>query len=336
MSKKIKIGFDLGNNSLKIVAQKQGALEFHELALPEHMMEEDRVTMPHAVSAFLKQTRKELHLPRGAAGVVLPASQVICRLVSMPNMSVDQLLLNLPYEFNDFIHGEPHQYYCDYALCDQQGGEEAREELTMMAAAVEKQKVQDDIRMFGAGGFSVKRMLPKEMALIQLVKAYRRTRPDAPAEFCFIDLGYLSTRIFVVQKDKIQVTRRIPTGCRDLDDVVADILHVDRFLADSYKRGNHQGILEDPRCVEVYEHIAVETLKLVNFYHFTYRQNQLGGVYLIGGGAKIQPVRRILEETLDLPVLPVEDLIPGAAGKTQNPAAFVYAAGVMADPGEEG
>ena len=80
---------------------------------------------------------------------------------------------------------------------------------------------------------------------------------------------------------------------------------------------------------------AVEALKVINFYHFTYRQNQLDGVYLIGGGAEIEPLRRLLEETLDLPVLPVDLLIPGGESQRRC-AAFAGAIGLMTEPEKEG
>ena len=341
MSQNIKIAFDLGNSSLKIAALKKGALELHELPLPENLMEEDNILMPHAFSAFLKKAKKDLRLPGGPAGLMLPSSKAICRLVTMPRMSVDQLMLNLPYEFSDFIHGEPHQYFCDYALCQDesrdelQPEEQGEEQLTMMAAVVQRQQIQDYIRIFSAGGFSLKRILPQEMSLIQLVQSCLRERPEDSREFCFIDLGFLSTRIFVVHGDRIQAARRVHIGCRALDGVVADLFNMDPFLADTYKRGNHQGVLEHPRCIEIYESLAVEVLKVINFYHFTYRQNQLDGVYLIGGGAEIAPLRRLLEETLGLPALPVDTLIPGREGQVQN-GTFVCAVGLMAEPEKEG
>lgn len=341
MSKNIKVAFDLGNSSLKIAALKKGVLELHELSLPENLMEEDNILMPHAFSAFLKKAKKDLHLPGGPAGLLLPSSKVICRLVTMPYMSVDQLMLNLPYEFSDFVHGEPHQYYCDYALCRDEPREPAaqdepgEEQLTMMAAVVQRQQIQDYIRIFSGGGFSLKRILPQEMALIQLVQNCCRENAQAPREFCFIDLGFLSTRIFVVRGDRIQAARRIHIGCRALDGVVADLFNMDPFLADACKRSNHQGVLEHPRCMEVYESMAVEVLKVINFYHFTYRQNQLEGVYLIGGGARIAPLRRILEETLGLPALAVDSLIPGGKDP-EHSAAFAGAVGLMAEPEKEG
>lgn len=336
MGKKIHVAFDLGNNSLKIAVGKKDGLLFHQLQLPEHLVEDDAVTMPHAFSTFLKKAKRELGLPSGPAGLILPGSQVICRLVTMPKMTVEQLMLNLPYEFSDFIHGEPHQYYCDYALCQPPAtpvgeGEDAPEELTMMAAAVERQRVQEYGRMFAAGGFSLKLMLPQEMALIQLVKSARRRHPDAPEDFCFLDFGYLATRIYVVQGDRIQATRRIPTGGRELAKTAAELLNIEPFLADSYLRTNHKDIQEHPGCVELYEHIAVETLKLINFYHFTYRQNQLNGVYLIGGGAGIGKLRQVLEDTLDLPALPMDDLLSGSG----DASACACAAGLMVDLDEE-
>lgn len=336
MPKNIKIAFDLGNSSLKVAARKKGVLELHELPLPENLMAEDNVLMPHAFSAFLKKAKKQLRLPGGPAGLLLPDSRVICRLVTMPRMSTSQLALNLPYEFSDFIQGEPHQYYCDYALCQDQtqDAEDGGEQMTMMAAVVQRQQIQDYIRMFAEGGFALRCILPHEMALIQLAQNCRAVRPDAPEEFCFVDLGFLSTRVFVVRGDRIQATRRIHIGCRDLDGVVADIFNMDPFLADSYKRGNHQGILEHPRCMEVYESIAVEVLKVINFYHFTYRQNQLDGIYLIGGGAAISPLCQLLQDALGLPALSAPDLIANAGGRDGR-ATFAAAAGLMAEPAKE-
>ena len=342
----IKVGFDLGNTSLKIAAVRKGGLALYELPLPENLMDEDTVTMPHAFSAFLKKAKKDLRLPAGPAGLILPASQVICRQVTMPRMTVDQLLLNLPYELSDFIRGEPHQYYCDYALCqdpvrpeappaDGEEEEELPQEMTMMAAAVEKQQVSAYVRMFAGGGFPLRLMLPQEMTLLQLAGADQRPAHERPEEYCFIDLGSLSTRIFVIQGDRLQATRRIPVGCRELDQVVADVLNVDPFLTDAYKRGNHRDILTHPRCMEVYENIAVEALKLINFYHFTYRQNQLTGVYLIGGGAGIAPLCQVLEQTLGLPALPVDRLLPATEENGDLAATCAAAVGLVLPREEE-
>ncbi len=229
----------------------------------------------------------------------------------MPRMTQNQLLLNLPYEFSEFIQGEPEQYYCDYALCETPDAQQADQQMSMMAAAVSKETVYGYGGTFARAGFSMKAMLPQEMALIELVKAYRKRNPNAPKEFCFVDLGYTSTRIAIINQDYLSATRQVELGGRDLDEVVADLLNVDAFLSDTYKRSNHLDVLNNPRCLELYERTAVETLKVINFYSFTNRQSQLDGIYLIGGSANIPALRQIFADVVGMPILDAAELVPG-------------------------
>jgi type IV pilus assembly protein PilM len=341
---KTKIGFDIGNSSLKVAVARNGRVSLHEVRLPEHLVENDVIVMPNAFSDFLKKTSQKLNLPKAEGALLLPASQAICRLVTMPKMTEDQLMMNLPYEFSDFIQGEPDQYTCDYALCEEETEpvegaayydeeeteapeeQEHPEEITMMAAATSKKQVANYLRMFGAAKIPLKMLLPQEMALIELVAAYSQGKPDAPREFCFIDLGQLSTRVFVVTRDRVQAVRQVPIGCRDLDMIVADELNIDVFLADAYKRKDREKVLESPRCMDLYGRISVEILKVINFYQFTFRQNQLDRIYLIGGGANIQPLCQIIMEQVGLPAFPADALIPGVDKDNELSSSGIFAA----------
>ena len=329
MSKKIKLAFDVGNSALKIAMWRGRALELQEVPLPENLVADETVAMPHAFSSFLRSVRRELRLPAGPAGLVLPPSRSLCRLVTLPNMTVEQLELNLPYEFNDFIHGDAGQYYCDYAVCRREEGEEESGEITMMAAAVERQLVRDYVRMFSGGGFNLRRILPQEMALIQLARAGERR------ECCFIDLGRQSTRIALIQGDRLRAQRQAPVGGRDLERAVGEALHVDDRLAESYLRAKREDVIDHPLCRAVYDQIAVEVLKVVNFYRYTYRDNQLSGVYLVGGGAGIQPLCRAVTERVELPALPLEELVQAGEGAQLLPSC-ACAAGAAFQTGEGG
>lgn len=322
MSKKIKVAFDVGNSALKIAVWRGKALELRELPLPENLVEDDTVTMPHAFSNFLQSARRELRLPSGPAALALPPSRCICRLVTLPKMSVEQLELNLPYEFNDFIRGDAGQYHCDYAVC--RGGGDG-EEITMMAAAVERQLIRDCVRMFSGGGFALRRILPPEMALMAL--------PAGEGERCFIDLGYRSTRIALFSGDRLQAQRQVPVGCREVEAAAAEALRVDERLAGTYLRGGREDVIGHPLCQAVYDRIAVEVLKVVNFYRYTYRQNQLTGAYLIGGGARLAPLCRAVTERTELPALPLEALAPVGEG-AELLASCACAAGAAVQPEE--
>lgn len=344
---KVKIGFDIGNSSMKIAVAKKSGMVIHEVRLPENMMENSGVAMPNAFSDFLKKTRRKLHLPKGEGALVIPANQVICRLVTLPVMTKEQLLMNLPYEFSDFMQGESDQYFCDYAVCDsalekeeQETEEEAEQEaeeqkeMTMMAAAVSKNQAYQYIRMFAQAGIKLKILLPEEMALIQLVRSFREKNADSPAEYCFVDLGHQSTRITVVNRDRIQATRQVPLGGRNVDMVIADSMNVDAFLANSYKASNYMDVLQSPGCMEVYNQIAVEILKVINFYQFTFRESNLPGIYLIGGGAGIAPLCRVIEDVVGFPLLPLEEILPLAdKGEPFHPSGIFAAGMALADKG---
>lgn len=313
-----RLGFDIGSNSMKVAVHRGGALRVEEVRLPEKMVDGNgNITLPHAFVQFLKQQKKELSLGGGAASLVLPPSQVICRLVTMPKMTTQQLMMNLPYEFTDFIQGAADQYYCDYALCTPAEGEEG---IPMMAAVSAKQTLAEYVQMFSRAGFRLKTILPQEMALINLVKGLK----EGAEEFCFVDLGHQSTRITVVWRDRVQATRQIALGGRNLDLAVADGLGVDAFLANTYKVGDYQNVLEDQAVADVCDRIAVEILKMINFYQFTYRSSSLDRIYLVGGGAALPYLRTAIEDTVGLSVLSPDHLLPGVG---ERAAAGIFAVG---------
>lgn len=316
-----QLGFDIGSNSMKVAVLRGGSVRVEEIRLPENMLDESgNISLTHAFSQFLKQTKKELSLPRGRVTLVLPPHQVVCRLVTMPRMTTDQLMMNLPYEFTEFIQGAADQYHCDYALCSPDEEEKEAQEMPMMAAVAAKQTLAGYVQMFARAGIKLKTILPQEMALINLVK----DRKEGPDEFCFVDLGHFNTRITVVWRDRVQATRQIGLGGRDLDRAAADHMGVDAFLANTYKVSNHQDVQSATALTEVCDRIAVEILKVINFYQFTYRSSSLEGIYLVGGGAYMPYLRSVIEDAVGVPLLPPEELLPGAG---EPAAAGIFAAG---------
>lgn len=315
----VRLGFDIGSSSLKIAVIRGNEMRIEEVRLPENLVDAGGITLPHAFVEFLKQTKKELNLPRGSAALVLPPSQVICRLVTMPRMTTEQLMMNLPYEFSDFIQGVADQYYCDYAVCEPQEGEDGEQGIPMMAATASKDRLAEYARIFTRAGIRLKTVLPQEMALIHLAREH-------PEELFFVDLGHQHTRITVVWKDRVQATRQIGLGGRDLDLAVADELGVDAFLAGTYKAANYQNVLSAPAVGDICERVAVEILKVINFYQFTYRSGNLRGIYLVGGGAALPPLRQAIAAAAGVELLDPAELLSGGGEGT---AAGIFAAGAV-------
>lgn len=320
---KIRVGFDIGSNSLKAAVLNGGTIRIEEVRLPENMVDETgTILLPHAFAQFLKQVRKELSLPRGPAALVLPPGQVLCRLVTMPKMTTDQLMLNLPYEFSDFIQGAADQYHCDYAVCERDESDDETDGIPMMAATASKQTLAEYTRMFAQAGIKLKTMLPQEMALVQLC----RERAVKTEEFFFVDLGHQYTRITALRRDRVQATRQIALGGRNLDAIVSNELGVAPYLAGTYKMTNFQDVFHLSAVADVCDRISVEILKVINFYQFTYRSSELKGIYLAGGGTAFPPLRESIGRTVSLPLLNPAKLLPEAG---EAAAAGIFAAGAV-------
>lgn len=317
---KIKVGFDIGGNSMKIAVVKGDSFRMETVRLPENLMDEEGVTMPHAFSQFLKRTVKELHLPKGPAALALPPGQTICRLVTLPVMNKEQLQLNLPYEFADFVHGSPEQYFCDYAMCNPLPGDEENT-MSMMVAVASKAYLEEYANMFIRGGVRLKKVVPQEMALVELC---REQEEESTSAFCFVDLGHRQTRITVIAGDRVQATRSLPLGGLDFDRAIADELGIDAFLAGTYKMMGNRQALEVSALSDLCHRLAVEILKVVNFYQFTYRSNTLKGVYLTGGGAAFELLRQTIESTVEVTLLNPENLLETSDGVA---AEGIFAAG---------
>lgn len=238
----------------------------------------------------------------------------------MPRMTTSQLMMNLPYEFSDFIQGEAEQYFCDYAVCAPTE-EDDEKAIPMMAAVAAKSRLASYVQMFAQAGIRLGTILPQEMALINIAKS----RSVGPEEYFFVDLGHQYTRITAIWRDRVHATRQIPIGGRSIDLAFAQETGVDAFLAGSYKLSDYQGAHSDPALVDLCDRIAVEILKVLNFYQFTYRNSSLEGIYLAGGGAALPTLRQAIQNTVSLPLLDPAELLPGAGDAA---ATGIFAAGV--------
>ena len=119
---------------LPLVGYGNVGLNGVSVRLPENMMDDGEIVMPNSFSDFLKHEMKVRKIKGRECALVLPARQVICRFVTMPQMTQDQLELNLPYEFNEFVQNDPETFFFDYAMCEPEEGD-SPDQMYMMAAA---------------------------------------------------------------------------------------------------------------------------------------------------------------------------------------------------------
>lgn len=306
-------GIDIGTGELKLVTYSQGKiLSTASWDLPENLVQDGLIPSPDAMGQVLKTVCKEYKLRGGPCALSLPSSAAFFRRLTMPFMTVEQLKINLPYEFYDYINGERGDYVYDYAVLDTILDEEGSpKELDLLAAAASKSMMEEYRDMLRHAGFRLKVAVPEVYAYSSLIQAYEaQNPPESPQEYAFLDLGYGGMRLHFFHGRAYENTRGLENGTRLIDQAIASELYIDEHLAHSHRLTNHNDVLSLPMCRQVYTNAATEILRAINFYRYNNPASTLDRLYLCGTGAAIPPLEETLADMLNLEVGHISQLMP--------------------------
>lgn len=333
------LGLDIGTGSLKLaLCDEKGVRRLAVEALPDNLVREGEIVSFEAMADFIKETLRKHRIAARRCAMILPTGMAFLRRLTMPVMDVDQLRINLPYEFRDYVTASKDQYFYDYAVNEIRQGEEegAAGEMDLLAAAVSKQVVAEYREMCRRAGLKLRIAAPTECAYGNLIHAYTLEHPDqAGQEYCILDLGHAATRLHIYTGSRFEATRVVEIGGTTVDSAIAGAMSVDEHVARTYKEANHEKAqaLEEPRSV--YTNIAIEVMKAINFYGFNNRESDLQHIYYCGGSAKIGLLLDAIAETGELrrqtqttglTLHNIEELLPPIEGDEKPDAGLCAAA----------
>ena len=316
-------GFDIGSQDVHIAVRDGNHLtQFVSEQLPDGIVRDGQILSFETMSDFLKEVRKKNKIHVRDAALVLPAQVCYSRRLTTAYMSHEQLQFNLPYEFRDFLASDKEDYFYDYAVVDTIKNEEGQPtELDLMAAAVRKDLIQDYIAMFHRAGFKLKIAVPGELAYINLIR-----QGAADHGHCILDLGHTAIRLYMFAGDRFENIRVIDFGCAALDQAIAEHYNVDVHIANSYRLSNYENVNSLEECRNIYNTIAVEVLKAVNFYRFSSQGEGLSHLHCCGGGVKNVALLAALENNLGLEILDMSEFWPNLKPRLAEDAPLCAAA----------
>lgn len=310
---KVTVGIDIGERALKLAVCKDGQVRrVITREAPDNLVSDDRILSPEVAADFLKETSRQEKVKIQGGAVVLPASAVFTRTIEVPAMSHEHLMLNLPYEFRDFITQEKDKYFYDYVVLDRQDNEAGKpEQYELMGAATLKETIHEYIQMCRRAGFKLVTAIPEELAYLNIIRRYQKQPgvSDSDREYCFIDIGHNAVKLHIFRGIKHQATRVIDYGVRFLDTAISEAHGVDIHIAHTYKMTNHNDELTSEISQSFYSTVTLEIMRAMNFYRFNSPESNLQDVYLCGGGSKIQPLVELIREELQMNIQPLGALL---------------------------
>lgn len=302
----------IGESSIKMVQVTGGvATRVAIEATPDNLVRDGHILSIEAMGEMLKNMAKTNQMKCRNGVVVLPSDLCYLRHTSMPYMTVDQMKLNLPYEFRDYIHTDREEYTYDYAVVGQETNESGEiQALKLLIAAVKTETIEKYAKILNLAGFKLKIALPDAFTYRNIIRNYEQEADTHPESYCIVDLGHSAVRVHLYRGSTYETTRVIEYGGSYLDSLIAEELDVDTHIASSYKEKNYNGIQDAEVCKEFYDKLIVEIFRSINFYNYNNPTSDLKDAYFCGGLAKVGTLMSMIQSTLEVRCHHIVELMP--------------------------
>lgn len=349
------LGIDIGKDQLKLVLMKGETIQkTASVQMPEGLLKEGRIVSVETTGELIRKTMRENKIRCKEAAVVVSSGICFLRNVTMPEMTPDQLVYNLPYEFRDYITDELKKYTFDYSWgsgeaplkakklkktrkkqneekdenSENEEGSE-RKEMELLAAAAPMEDIEDIRLMARKAGLKLTFAAPEVSACENLLHYKLKDEQDKEKEYGILDLGSTSSRLLIFKGDRHQVTRVIERGMEQVEELLADYFHIDIHLAHTWLLANHEDCVNSDVCRDAFAQISVELMRALNFYQFSNPDSRLEDIWICGGGASIEAMRQSLKESLDVNIHDAGELLESMGGNhvSGTPALWLIAAG---------
>lgn len=391
------LGIEVEDRFLKIIIMNKGKVTRTILeVMPDNMVVGGRIVAFHALAEYLREVVKHNKIRVRSTAIAIPSESYYIRRVRLPRMTHRQLLINIPYEFRDYLQEEADQYVYDYAVLS--SGEQ---ELELLIAAFSKEQIAQYKAMCKRAGLTLVKLVPDVLALQQVVlppedaaerrkrlageekqraaqikeeqrqqqkqqralekekrrgklsvdELSRRAAEEAKAhgihtdetalqqdaaqsedkvqqtelrtasqskDYAVLCMGYSRMQLHFFSGGAYEITRNLTASEKSLCEAIAEEKGVDVHIAQVMLDANQNGIAESELVTDQIQTLATEVMRVMNFYNYNNPRNSIDCIYYCGRAA--HPVfAEHIQESVDLPVRPLTELLPDGVNLRKNP-----------------
>lgn len=325
-------GLDIGSYSIKVAQVKQDKSgELRLLAIgrgpsPARGMESDAEGDLVKVAETIKKLLLETRIMTRQVVAAIPESEVVTKILNMPEMKEEELMEALKFEAEAFIPFPLKEANFDFQILLRE-----KKQMRVMIVAAPKRLVNRYLEVLTLAELKPLALETETMAL---------GRAIVPGEFppCLVvDLGAKTCDLVIIEAGSIFFSRSVPTAGRTFTRALAAALSLEELQAEEYKRAfGLAGGLEDKvqkSLTPVFEVLANEMKKTIQFYGEE-RKDQIRKIILAGGSAGLPEVASFITQKLGLEVLMANPFLrltfdkSNFPGLTEEGALFAVAIGL--------
>ena len=296
------LGIEIGHYRVKIAYMEHGELQTY---VSERLETENQTDMK-VYAELIKDVLKENNIRCKNAVFVLRQDDTYVKRCSVPLMTVDQLKLNLPFEFHDYIGDELEPYQFDYGVI-----ERTEDQMDLIAACCRKNLCQQFLKLAKMAKLKLVGLVPGVIGLERILE--HMNEGEEKKDFAVLDLGTKALRMHFFRKGIYDTTRTMEPGCEEIEQIrrgdKEQLVQLNVDDDDTFWGEKGEKTL-DEALSNRYQTIAVQAMRVLNFYSFNNSDNTIDSLYYCGGGARYKGLIDTLSDTVGIPVKSIGEILP--------------------------
>lgn len=301
-------GLDIGRSFIKAVAvESRGGKKVLSaaaiVASPEGGIQSESPVDLSKVSAAIKSCVAAAKIETNRCYVSIIESQVVTRLIQLPNLTDKELASAINWEAEQYIPLPIKDVVLEYKVLNKNvsGGGGAEGKMDVLLIAAPKRIVSKYINVVRDANLKVEALETESTALSRALCG-----PDDPATI-IVSMGVLSTELVIASKGNVLFTRSIASGGVNLSRAIVAEFNLPQKQAEQYKQT--YGILEDKLSGKVaavlkpiLDIITGEIMKAAEYFRGHFSSSEVARVVICGGGSYLPGLSQFLVERTNLEV----------------------------------
>jgi len=327
------IGLDIGTHSIKVVELKRTPkgvflTNFAVKELPPK---------PGAdvIAEKIKELFREKNIKARKVTIGVSGSQVAIRHISLPSMPKKELKEAVKWEARKFISFPPEGAIVEFQLLGE-AVEEGVKKLDLMVTVADGEFIESQLALIKGPGLDAVGISTIPHALWQCMQTIPEANKGVTA---LIDIGATKTSINIVKDNRLQFAREIATAGNAFTEAVKEASTLEGDVLDFGKAEEvkkEYGIPKEEKGIggvkghiplqkisfmmrPVLERLSTEIKRSFDFYKGQFKKEDIGRIFISGGGARLKGLREYMAGELGAEVdllTPFKDMAPDLATAT--------------------
>lgn len=296
-------GLDIGSHTLKAIKLARRADKFQLLAFgvaPSNsrgLISEAEADMT-VLAESIKKLCQESGIKTKNVVTALPQDQVFTRIITLPNLSENELSSALKWEAEQYVPIPLEEVTLAHQVVGQIK-EDGKAKMEVLLVAAPNRLIEKTVEILRVAGL---RTVGLETEMTAIARSLVSTDSES---IMIVDLGAMATDFAIVEGGKVVFVHSLATGGEALTRAVSFELGLDSNQAEAYKKA--YGV--DPEKLEgkvggaitpVLGVVVKEMEKALQFYNL--RQKTVGRIVITGGSSALPEIATVLAKKLNIEI----------------------------------